>query len=258
MESLEAPDFELPDLDGRAVPATRRSGSARSSSSPGRRGAAAATTSRPGSSWPRSSRPRVSTSCRSRSTTAPAAAKEWVDAADPRPDVPGARRPRAPAQRALRHHQRAVGRVDRRGRPHRAGAGDRARRRHVQGLHEHRLVGAPRPAAALGARRASCPRTRTRVRARSRSRPRREQLARLERRVGAHLARDGRADAAERHFAARVRARADGLDDPARIAPAPGRGPVRRRRSSTSTRSGRPPGRPGTTSADDGVGRTSP
>ena len=49
---------------------TRRSESARSSSSRGPRGAGAATSCRRGSSCPRSSARRVSTSCRSRSTTA--------------------------------------------------------------------------------------------------------------------------------------------------------------------------------------------
>ena len=116
--------------------------------------------------------------------------------------------------------------------------GDRAGRRHVQGLHQHRLVGAPRPATALGPRRRAARGRATTCGRTSRRRPRSEQLARLERRVGAHLARDGRTRGRERTSRPRYRARADGLDDPARHAAAAGRGPVRPRRSSTSRRVG--------------------
>ena len=95
---------------------------------------------------------------------------------------------------------------------------------------------------ALGARRRGARGRPTTVRARQPAPTEAEQLARLERRVGrAPRPRRADRDAAERHFARAVRARADGLHDPARHAAAAGRGPVRRTRSSTSTPSGRRP-----------------
>ena len=77
--------------------------------------------------------------------------RPWIEAA--RADVPGRGGHRARDRRAVRHHQRPVGGVGRRGRQRREAADDRARRRPVRGVHQDLERAAPRRAAPVGPRR---------------------------------------------------------------------------------------------------------
>ena len=69
------------------------------------------------------------------------------------PVVPGGRRPGPRHGRAVRHHQRPLGGLGRRGRQHRQAADDRAGRRPVRRVHQDLERAAPRRAAPLGPRR---------------------------------------------------------------------------------------------------------